>query len=376
MPVPILFSVRELGVGGCERDVTKLALAIDRVKFTPHVAYFHDGFRSPELRAAGVPLVHLPVKSFLDRSAWEGVRVFSEYVRAHEIQISHAYDVPLSIFTSVAGRRAGVPVVIASMLGYRDLFPAKERYLLPFSDRLAHRIVVNSEAVRRHLMADYRVPERKLFLSRNGYSPEVFFAPAPGGRPRPGALAGAGLVIGTISALRKEKNPALLVEAFARIRRPGLRLLILGSGVLEAGLKEQAARLGIADDCVFEPGRADVAPWYRSIDIFVHSSVSESFPNGVLEAMASGCATVATRVGGVPELVRHEETGLLFESGDVAGLTAYLERLTSDAALRERLGRSAAAAALREFTMAHYCERMERFYGVCLGLPASAGVER
>lgn len=369
-PIPILLSVRELGVGGCERDLTKLAVAIDRARFTPHVAYFHDGFRSPELRAAGVPLVQLPVRSFLDRSAWTGASVLRDYVRQHNIQLSHAYDVPLSIFTSVAARLARVPVVITSMLGYRNLFPPKERYLLPFSDRLAHRIVVNSGAVRQHLIADYGLAPEKLFLSHNGYSPEVFFPPSPGSRPRPGALAGAELVIGTISALRPEKNPALLVEAFARIRRPGYKLLILGSGVLEAPLREQAARLGISADCVFEPGRADVAPWYRAIDVFVHSSVSESFPNGVLEAMASGCATVATRVGGIPELVREGETGLLFASGDLAALTAHLESLAADPARREAVGAAAAAAALSEFTMKHYCARIERFYEEMLTLRA------
>jgi hypothetical protein len=99
----------------------------------------------------------------------------------------------------------------------------------------------------------------------------------------------------------------------------GLKLLIVGSGPELPNLEKLQAHLGLADDCIFEPAKTNVAPWMRSIDIFVMSSESESFPNALLEAMTSGCAPVGSRVGGVPELISQNQTGLLFDSGDVEG---------------------------------------------------------
>ena len=91
MPTPILLMVRELAVGGgCERDLTKLALTIDRQKFAPHVACFHEGYRADELRAAGVPVTRFDVHSFRDRSALSGIAQFRRYTHQHGIRLVHA----------------------------------------------------------------------------------------------------------------------------------------------------------------------------------------------------------------------------------------------------------------------------------------------
>lgn len=371
-PVPILLLVRELGIGGCERDVTKLALAIDRTKFTPHVGYFHEGFRTPELRAAGVPLVQFPVRSFKDASFWRGARQFGAYVRRHGIPLVHAWDIPLSIFTAPVARFYRVPVLVTSMLGHRDLFGRLDRCLLRLSDRLSPNILVNSEAVRRHMIDSEHVPARKIFVNHNGYDPAIFFPPPPGPRPRPAALAGAPLVIGTVCALRPEKNIALLLAAFARLRRPDVRLAIVGGGPLESGLRQQARTLGIEAACHFEPARSDVADWFRGFDVFVLPSLSESFPNALLEAMACGCASVATRVGGVPELLEDGRDGRLISSGDESTLVAVLEQMLTDDAGRRRLGEAAATRAARQFPMPVHARRIEAYYEGLLAAAASA----
>jgi glycosyltransferase involved in cell wall biosynthesis len=105
---------------------------------------------------------------------------------------------------------------------------------------------------------------------------------------------------------------------------------------------------------------------FRKIDIFVLPSVSESFPNALLEAMASGCACVATRVGGIPELIEDNRSGLLFANGDAGALAAHLDRLLKDTALRRQLGTAAAARARAEFPVNAYCRRMEALYDTLL----------
>ncbi len=95
--------------------------------------------------------------------------------------------------------------------------------------------------------------------------------------------------------------------------------------------------LGIREYCVFESATRDVASWLRSMDIFVLPSVSEALSNALMEAMACGCAPVASRVGGNPELVEHSHIGLLFDSGSPTQLALCLRELIENNELRRRL---------------------------------------
>jgi glycosyltransferase involved in cell wall biosynthesis len=276
-PFPILLSVRSLGIGGCERDLTKLALTIDRTRFTPHVAYFREGFQLADLAQAGVPLLHLDVHAFLSRSALRGGRTLRAYLRDNGICVSHAYDVPLSLFSAPVARLAGVPVVITSALGSRSLYGQRERTLLKLSDRLSHRIVVNSEAMREELVREYATPPGKVFVCHNGYRPDVFSPPIDGTRSRPGGLEDAQIVVGSVCALRPEKNLGLLVRAFAQVRRPGVKLVIVGSGPEESRLKEEVRVNALEDAVVFEPATDRVSDWLRGIDIFVLPPTASRF---------------------------------------------------------------------------------------------------
>ena len=159
------------------------------------------------------------------------------------------------------------------------------------------------------------------------------------------------LTIGVVCALRPEKDLGTLIAAFARLKRSGLKLSIVGSGSTLGELRVLAAAYGLAGDCTFVPATGKVADQLRTIDIFVLPSRSEALSNALLEAMACGCCPVASRVGGNPELVRHGENGMLFEAGDVEQLSNILETLVDLRILREQLGAKARCTA-EQFSMA------------------------
>ena len=137
------------------------------------------------------------------------------------------------------------------------------------------------------------------------------------------------------------KNVALLIEAFALLRRtrPRARLLLVGEGALEGRLRSAATRLGVAADVVFAGAKSLSAlpAYYASADVFALPSSFDNSPNVLLEAMACELPVVATRVGGVPRYVTDGENGLLVEPGQPAALASALARLLDDAALRARL---------------------------------------
>ena len=351
---------RSLGLGGSERQLTEIARSLDRSRFEPHAGCFHaEGFRAEELRVARVPVAEFSVKSFVGPSALSGMLAMRRYLEGHKIRLVHTFDVPSNLFGVPASRLFRVPRVISSQRAHRALTPGLRRHLLRVTDRLVDAIVVNSESVRRELIEVDRVPHELIHFCPNGIDPELFW-PAVRTREAP-------VVIGAIGALRPEKSLETLLEAFGRVKgKVDARLVIVGAGPSLAGLEELARKLALGDACGFEPATADVPARLRSIDIFVLPSLSEALSNSLMEAMACGCAVVATRVGGNPELVHDGENGLLFPPGDMEGLTACLELLLGDPPLRARLAAAAAERMRNEFSIESAAARMEQIYNAVL----------
>lgn len=359
-PVGVLFTLLQPDSGGIAHDVTELALHLDRMRFAPHVVvYAHEGRWLDDLLAAGVPVLHLPVRSIRSRAALSAAWDLYGYIRRHHIQIVHAWDSTAGLGVPVA-RGMGVPVVLSSVVAYRTLLDKKTHLMLRFTDRFVHGIVANCEAVRRHLVEDENVPSRKIELCYNGVEIARFY-------PNHVKLqeSKSSVVIGTLCVLRPEKALHLLQEAFTLVRGlvPGMKLLIVGSGEELPRLQANARRLGIEDDSIFEPATRDVPLYLRTIDIFVVCSRSEAFPNSLLEAMACGCACVGSRTGSIPELLGDNgDRGLLFSNGDAGDLARHLERLILDRTLRRDLGAKAAAGARSRWTMETWLETMCAIY--------------
>lgn len=363
--IPIVLVVRELGSGGIERDVAKLALGLDRNRFTCFVAaYQPEGVRAKELKAAGVPVMHLEVPSLKSLAALRTALKFVRFLRRNRIKLVHAWDAS-AVFVVPLARFLRIPVTLSSVLGDRRLIDARSRKQFQSTDRFVDGLVVNCEAMRKHLIKDCSVPPERIELCYNGVNTTEFY---PEDRPKPEPVSGASLVIGAVCVLRVEKNLEILQEAFAKVASlaPGAKLLLVGSGPELAKLQANSYRLGIQDDCIFVPAVSDVAPFLHAIDIFVSCSYSEAFSNSLLEAMACGCCVVGSRVGGTPELIADGERGLLFESGNVEELAAKLTILIKNVPLRKRLSTNAAEFAARDLNMERAVRCMSGIYETML----------
>jgi glycosyltransferase involved in cell wall biosynthesis len=272
----------------------------------------------------------------------------------------HTFDTPSNLFGVPAARFARTPVVLSSQRAYRELTPPLGRSLLRITDRMADAVVVNCEALVRHMVQDEGVENRRVLLCHNGIDTEIF-QPGPAVL-RSTVLKDAELVVGVVCGLRAEKGLDLLLQAFARIAAPGRKLVIVGSGPLGTHIEGLASSLALQPYCHFEPATNAVADWLRAIDVFVLPSRSEALSNALMEAMACGCAVIASDTGGNPELVSHDSTGLLFPSGDVEALAAALARLADNPSLRASLGARAASLIRERFTLAKAAERMAAIY--------------
>ena len=232
-------------------------------------------------------------------------------------------------------------------LGRAGYMPLRRRAASRILVRMTSHLFTVSLQSKRMLMARWGWPEGKVQVIPNGVDTERF---RPADRPRrPGPV-----VVGSVGNLRPVKNHALLLRACAELARRGLRVKvrIAGEGELRAELQALADALGLGGR-VELPGRVrDVPGFLHGLDVFVLSSDSEQHPNALNEAMACGLPCIATDVGSVEEILAGGEYGCIVPPGDVAALTAGLERLIRDPALRRRL-----ASAGRRRVCEHYSLR-------------------
>lgn len=358
----VLLLARELNYGGSERQLCEMARSLDPQRFDVHVGCFRPGgIRAKEIEAHGIPLTTFPIRSFRSPwNVWSSVMVLRRYVRTHAIRVVHAFDPPSSLFVGAAARFLGPTATLTSQRSSRRLRTPAVRLALELAGRLADGVVVNCEFVRRQLAAETRIPLGRIHLCHNGLDAQRFQR-ASNVRD---ARAPEGVTIGAVSVFRPEKGLSTLVRAFAKCHAadPTVVLLLVGDGPDRDALGQLADSLGVTSRCVFQPTTADVVPWLSQMDIFVLPSLSEALSNSLMEAMATECACVASRVGGNPELITDGETGLLFESGSVEDLAERLQRLIGDAACRQQLGRLASETIRRDFSLQKAAGRLAAIY--------------
>jgi glycosyltransferase involved in cell wall biosynthesis len=206
----------------------------------------------------------------------------------------------------------------------------------------------------------------------------VRFRPASAGeraalRARLGLPAGDTILTYTGRLLRG-KGLDTLLAAFTELapRHAGLHLMLVGSGAgqtlsVEDTLRAQVAAAGLSSRVTFAGRVDDVDAYLRASDVFVFPSEFEALGISLVEAAACGLPCVASRTGGIVDVVDHEATGLLHDPGDRAGLVDGVSRLLGDGALRERLGRAARAHAERDYDWTQSVERYRRLFSSLKG---------
>lgn len=356
MRIPILFAARSLGHGGGERQLATSALNLNRERFSPHVLSIEGGFWETQLSDAGIPVHRLPVNSFVNaRAALEGWHL-RRWLVQRRIRLVVTFDFTMNLFVIPVARSVPGLVALSNQRCELSLIPARYRTASRWIHRAATGVVVNSSHLADELRQQWAVQASKIHVCPNGLDTARF---NPGGRARLPELAGARLVVGTASVLRPEKNIHLLIEAFAATAHPADRLVIVGSGPELERLTALATQRGIARQCLFVPSTSDVAPWLRSMDVFVLASRSEGQSNALMEAMATGCCVVAADIGGNRGLITPGVNGLLFTNEDVRSLGDRLAEGMAEASTRERLALAASTVIARDYAWPVAVKRLE-----------------
>jgi glycosyltransferase involved in cell wall biosynthesis len=366
-------------IGGAEQLVLMTAPRLQREGFEVTVACLKGwGPVGDELEARGVRGVALGARRPFDPRV--AGRLLS-ILRRDRIQILHAHLFLANVAARLLGRMAGVPVVITSHHDTDLWMGPHHRLLESLTAPLSDAVVACSEAVRHWARERYGL---RPGLVRTLHNATEIPAPGPDDAAararvrRELGAADADLLVGAVGRLDEPKKGIPIFLAAARLLArefPRVRFAVVGEGPSRQALEARAAREGVSHRTVFAGERRDIHRVMRAFDLFVQPSLWEGFGVTLLEAMAAGTPIVATRVGGVPEVVLHGETGILVPPGDPEALAAAAAGLLRDRDRAAALARAGRGRVESEFRIDRLVAETAALYRELLGGGGAGGGE-
>lgn len=363
--IKVLTMLTSFQIGGTERQVVNIALALDSSRFDLHLACIHRrGELLQEVEALDVPRPVFPIRSlYRPGTVLQGLRL-ARYIRANAIQVVHSYGLYPNLLLISAAKLAGAPVVIASIRDRGDILTAAQRWLQKLVCRFADCVLVNAESIREALI-EYGYSPGNIVVIRNGISPSKFAGPCetPAIREELGLPLSARLVV-VLSRLNRMKGIEYFLSAAQMIadELPDVRFLVVGDGVIKSELEACAIQLGLGGRVVFTGFRTDVPKLLSEVALSVLPSLSEGLSNTLLESMAAAVPVIASRVGGNSELIEHGVSGLLVAPRDPAALANAMRIVLRNPDLAARLGQGGKCRITVMFSMDRSIRDVQRLY--------------
>jgi L-malate glycosyltransferase len=290
-----------------------------------------------------------PRSEFDVHAAWQLVKIFGDL----QPDVVHAHDPMAVSLTAMALQMktglADAPLVVASR---RVDFHLKRHAFSKWKYGHVDVFIAASDLIRTILIDDGISADRIEVVYDGVNVAAIDKQPIVDAHAAFWLPTGAPLV-GNVAALAAHKGQRHLVAAAARVVRelPDTRFLIVGEGELREALERQIKDLGLERHVVLTGFRADALGLMKSFDLFVMSSLTEGLGSAILEAMAASRPVVATRAGGIPEVVRDNTTGLIVPPHDEPTLATAIVRLLQDPALRDRFGQAGRQRVVDEFSV-------------------------
>ncbi len=363
-PCHVAHVIGALRTGGAERQLVNYLLAADRTEFRHTVVCLEArGELAATVEAIGIPVIRMPIRM---RSSLGSLLRFARWLKAENVIVLHAHMHDSALWGRVAGRLAGVPVLMTTEHG-KELWKGPLRVAIDhhLSRCTARHIAVSRDGMEIRIRRE-RLDPGKLILIPNGVPIPVAFD-NDAGRRRIRAefgLAPGTPVLGTVGRVVAAKGYEYLLTAVGLLREsyPQLRWLAVGDGDCRSALTARAAAAGLDDAVIWACRRNDVTDLLAAMDIWVMSSVREGLPVALLEAMAAGRPIVATQVGGIPDAVRDGREGLLVPPADPSALAAAISALLADPIRTAELAAAARRRAATDYGIDSVASRIEDVY--------------
>jgi len=362
--INVLYLITELNIGGAEKVVAKIAAHLQKDRYNALVSCLYDpGLVADEILKSGIQVVNLGARDKWDVGA--AGRLF-RLLKRENIQILHSHLFHANLLGRIAGKMAGVPIIISTRHNVELGGKGREllnRWTIGCSDVT----IAVSEQVRDAEMRWMGLSPRRLVTIYNGIDIERFknLDPKEANAFRHELhIDQDAPLIGVIARFHRQKGHSILLDTSPSIldRFPSAKILLVGEGGTRVAIEEKVQKLGLSDFILPTGIRQDIPHVLSALDLFVLPSLWEGMPIVLLEAMAAGLPVVATRVGGVPELVEDGATGLLVPAHDPEALAKAIIALLQDRERAEAMGQAGRERVERYFSVERMVQQTEALY--------------
>ncbi len=370
MVAKICLMIDQAFLGGGQKNLLALAENLDRSVFEVHVCSRSDGPLKDSLLELSIPHHVLPLQKKINRKTLGLIR---ELVKEQSFDLIHTHGGVAGFYGRWAVRSWQVPLLVHTFHGIHFIYyrnPLLKAALVALEKKLSastDAVICVSEHVRA-LSRQYRlVPENRLFVIKNGID---FASGLPPESPEFRALfAGFGFekarpLIGVVARLDPIKGLPSFLGSCPRIREhlPAAQMVVVGGGAQEVQLRNQIERLRAREYIHLIGEQPDALNWMAHFDVVVLPSLHEALPYVILEAASLQKPVAASDTGGSRELVRNEETGILFTAGDTRQLAEAVVRLGKNPELGRRLGKNLRATLSREYSLSRMVRETQTLY--------------
>ena len=341
-PVKVLYCIDNLLRGGTELQLIGLIERLDPKEYTPYLLTIRPS--DPALTPSNCQHLAWQVPKLFSPSGLVALFKLVKFLRKERISIVQTFFQDSTLFAGAAAYLARTPVRIAC---FRDLgfwHSKKQAIILKKIYQGMTGFICNADIVLKHFSKQFSIEPEKMRVLRNGI--EVDALPYV---DHSHSYSNIGIV-GNMT--RQVKRTDLFIKAAAIVNQhyPDITWHIIGDGHMRADLEQLAKNLGVLDKLHFAGRVNNVAGYLEKIDIGIICSDSEGLSNALLEYMFKGVAAIATDVGGNPELIEHEQTGLLVPPDDAKALSDAIVRLISDSNFKNKLAINARQKASQDYS--------------------------
>jgi len=365
-PTRILHVTFNMGFGGTEQVIRQLLTNLDPQRFQCEIACIDGevGAIGKAMEAENSITIHSRQRGpGLD---WKTILWLRRLIKTGRFDFVHCHQYSPYTYGWFAHWGTGAKVVFTEHGRFHpDQHRKKARLINPLIALTSHRLVAISAATRNALIEYEYMPASRIKVIYNGITPLAIKADRKQALLTELAIEPGEVVIGTVARLDAVKNQPMMLQATRTLIDQGykVRLLLVGDGPERQNLEAASKRLAMGKAVIFTGFQSKPADYLSLMDIFLLPSFTEGTSMTLLEAMSLGIPTVATRVGGTPEIVEDEKTGFLVKSDDLAAFTSAIQNFLDQPADRRKMGNAAKVRFEKKFSAKQMVGQYQECYG-------------
>ena len=375
----ILYLITKSDWGGAGKYVYDLALAAKKRGFDVAVAAGGRGELAPKLKKEDIRYFNVEglqrnvtfIKPFV--SGLILLKIFFKFrpdvLHANSPQAAGIAGIALLICRLFAWKRSFQAVYTVHGWSYHEARPKWQNFLIRLFSKITclfyQKIICVSEYDRQSALKFKIAPAKKLLTIHNGINPQdLNFLSREEARRKLNLQDIRCPVIGNVGEFTKNKGQIYLLETFKNLREIGLKFkgLIIGWGEEKLNIKNKISVLNLKNDIFLIDNISPAAPYLKAFDVFVLPSLKEGLPYTLLEAGLAELPIIATNVGGIPEIIESEKSGILVPAKNAKALASAIERLQNDKELRNALAKNLYKKVSAEFSKKEMLEKTFALY--------------